>query len=82
MVGPERDHEAVTHVDARLHAWIKGNGGASGFREPLSKLDFERCGRLMRDMRDPSNDVTRQQAQNELVRVLKNDRVIDPQVKR
>jgi hypothetical protein len=81
VVGPERDREAVTHVDAWLHSWLKGNGGASGCCEPLRKLDFE-LGHLLANMGDPSNDVTRQQAQRELVRVVKNDRVIDPQVKR
>jgi hypothetical protein len=36
----------------------------------------------MRDVRDLSKDVTRQQAHSEPVRVVKNDRVIDSQVKR
>jgi hypothetical protein len=47
----------------------------------LGKFDFE-LGHLMAYMGDPCNDVTRQKAQSELVRVVKNDRVIDPQVKR
>jgi hypothetical protein len=81
VVGPERDREAVTHVDTWLHSWLEGNGGASGCCEPLRKLDFE-LGHLLTNTGDPRNDVTRQQAQRELVRVLKNDRVIDPQVKR
>jgi len=79
VVGPERDREAVTHVDAWLHAWLKGNGGASSCCEPLRKFDFE-LGHLLTNMADPRNDVTRRQAQRELVRVLKNVCVIGPQV--
>jgi hypothetical protein len=33
-------------------------------------------------MCDPGKDVTREQAHRELVRVVKNDRVVDGQVKR
>jgi hypothetical protein len=81
VVGPERDHEAVAHVDLRLDSRVECGGWALGFREPPSKLDFERCACLMRYVRDSGNDVTRQQAQNEPVRVLKNDRVIGRQAK-
>ena len=49
--------------------------------EPPSKLDFERCARLVRDVRDTGNNVTRQQAQNEPVRVVKHDRVLGRQAK-
>jgi hypothetical protein len=82
VVDPQRDHEAVTHVDARLHARLKRSHWARGFRKSLRKLDFERCARLMHDVRDPSNDVTGQQAHNDPVRVVKHNRVIDGQVKR
>ena len=82
VVGPQGDHEAVTHVDARLDSRLKRSHRALGFREPLSKLDLELCARLIRHGRDPGDDVTRQQAQDEPVRVLKNDRVVDRQVKR
>jgi hypothetical protein len=41
VVGPQRDHEAVTHVDARLHSRLKRSQRALGFRESLSKLDFD-----------------------------------------
>jgi hypothetical protein len=47
----------------------------------LSKLDFEQC-HLLRQGCDPGKDVTGQQAQGELVRVVKSDRVIDRQAKR
>jgi hypothetical protein len=36
----------------------------------------------MRYWRDAGNDVTRQQAHSELVRIVKNDHVIDGQAKR
>jgi hypothetical protein len=82
VVGPQRDREAVTHVDARFRPRVKLGHRAIGFGEPPSDLDFERGACLMRYMRDPSENVTRQQAHREPVRVVKNNRVIDPQVKR
>jgi hypothetical protein len=82
VVGPQRDDEAVTHVDARLHPRLKCSHRAIGFSKPPSNLDFELCACLMRHVRDPSKNVTRQQAHSEPVRVVQNDRVIDPQVKR
>jgi hypothetical protein len=66
---------------ARLHSGLKSSHRALGFGEPLSKLDFELCD-LMRYRRDPGKDVTRQQAQSEPVRVVKNDRLVDCQTKR
>ena len=82
VVGPQRDHEAVTHVDARLHPRLERGHWAIGFGEPPSDLDFELGACLMRYMRDPSKNVTRQQAHSESVRVVKNNRVIDRQVER
>ena len=81
VVGPQRDHEAVTLVDARLHSRLKRSHRALGFGEPLRKLDFELCD-LLPDRCDSGKDVTRQQAHRELVRVVKNDRVVDRQAKR
>jgi len=46
----------------------------------LSKLDFELCD-VVRYRCHAGQDVTWQQAQRELVRVMKNDRVVDGQVK-
>jgi hypothetical protein len=40
-VGPQRDHEAITLVDARLHPRLKTSHRAPGFREPLSKRTRE-----------------------------------------
>jgi hypothetical protein len=82
VVGPQRDREAVTYVYARLHPRLKLSHRAVGFGEPPSDLDFEICARLMRHMRDSSKNVTRQEANSQPVRVVKNDPVIDPQVKR
>ena len=58
------------HGDLRLDSRVERGDWALGLSEPPSKLDFEGCARLMRDVRDSSNDVTRQQAQNEPVRVV------------
>ena len=81
VVGPQRDHEAVTLVDARLHSRLERSHGALGFGEPLRKLDLE-LRDLLRRRCDPGKDVTRQQAQREPVRVVKNDRVVDRQAER
>jgi len=81
VVGPQGDREAVTQVDARLHPRLKLSHRALGFGEPPSDLDLELGTRLTRYMRHPSQNVTRQQAHSEPVRVVKNNRVIDPQVK-
>jgi hypothetical protein len=65
----------------RLHSRLKSSHRALGLGELLSKVDFELCD-LVRYMCDSSKDVTRQQAQSELVRVVKNDCVVDRQVER
>jgi hypothetical protein len=54
---------------------------AIGFGEPPCDLNFERGAGAMRHGRDPSENVTRQQAHSEPVRVVKNSRVVDSQVK-
>jgi hypothetical protein len=81
VVGPQRDDEAVAHVDARHHPRIERSYGAIGFGEPTSDLDFELCASLALHVRDPSQNVTRQQAKSEPVRVVENDGVIDSQTK-
>ena len=68
-------------VDARLHSRLQSSHRALGFGEPLRKVDFELRG-LVRDRCDSGKDVTGQQSQSEPVRVVKNDRVVDRQVKR
>ncbi|GAA2432233.1 hypothetical protein GCM10010405_13950 [Streptomyces macrosporus] len=68
-------------MDAWLHTRLEGGHRAPGFGEPLGKLDFELCD-LMRYGCHTGHDVTRQQTQSELVRVMKNDRVVDCQAKR
>ena len=80
VVGPQRDGEAVTLVDAWLHPGLKRGRRAPGLGQQLGKLDFE-LRDLMLDRCHPGKHVTRPQTQGELVRVMKNDRVIDRQPK-
>jgi hypothetical protein len=47
----------------------------------LREVDFELRG-LVRDRCDSGKHVTGQQSQSEPVRVMKNDRVVDCQIKR
>ena len=82
VVGPQRDREAVAHIDTRLHPRIKLGHGAIGFGEPPSDLDLERRACPMRYRRDPRKHTTGQQAHREAVRVVKNNRVFDLQVQR
>ena len=82
VVGPQGDDEAVSHVDARLHPRIERSYGAVGFGQPTRDLDFELCASLALDVRNPSENVARPQAQSEPVRVVENDGVIDLQIKR
>ena len=80
VVGPQRDRETITLVDAWLHSRLKSGRRAPGSGQPLSKSDFELCD-LMLHVGHPGKHVTRQQTQSEPVRVLKNDRVVDCQTK-
>src|SRR6185437_5444409 len=73
VVGPQRDREAITFVDARIHPRLKNGYRAPGFGKPLRKLDFEPRD-LLRDGGYPGKHLTRQQAHGVLVRVLQNDR--------
>jgi hypothetical protein len=41
VVGPQRDHEAISLIGTRVHSRLKGTHRAPGFGEPLSELDFE-----------------------------------------
>ena len=68
-------------VYARLNPRLESSHRALGFGEPLRKLDFE-LRDLMRRRCDASKDVARKQAYSEPVRVVKNNRIIDPQAKR
>jgi hypothetical protein len=80
VVGPQRDHEAITLIDAWLHSRLKSSHRTLRFREPLSKIDLELCD-LTRHRCNPRQNITEQQRQSELVRVIKNDHVVDRQVK-
>ena len=77
VVRPQRDREAVTHVDTGLHPRFERFHRAAGFGKPPTDLDFELGAGLMRYRRDPSENVTRGQAQGDAVRVMDNDRIVD-----
>jgi hypothetical protein len=79
VVLPKRHCEAVTLVDPWLHSRLESGNWAPGIGEALSKVHFE-LRNLLPYMSDSGKDVARQQTQRELVRVLKNDRVIYRQV--
>ena len=49
------------------------------FGEPLSQLDLELCDLMCHGCHSGQN-ITRQQAKSELVRVVEDDRVVDGQV--
>ena len=81
VVGPERDHEPVSFIDTRFHPRLKTRHGALGLSEPSSnlKLGLEY---LKPGERHSGNDIARQQAQSELVRISKDPRVGDCQAER
>jgi hypothetical protein len=59
IVGPQRDDEAVTLVDAWLHSRLQGRHRTLVVGEPLSELDFE-WGDVMPYMRHSGKDIARQ----------------------
>ena len=69
-------------MPTRLDSGIERSHWALGFRELLGKFDLELCARLVRNRRDLGDDVARHQPQDEPVRVLQNNCVVDRQVKR
>jgi hypothetical protein len=81
VVRPQCHLEAVTLVAAGLHSRLQGIHRARCLGEPLSKLDLEHCV-IVPHRCDSGKDVAGQQPQRELVRVLKNGRVISWQVER
>src|ERR1700760_1256242 len=60
VVGPERDHEAVTLIDPRVHAGLESRHRAAGRGELLGNLNFELCD-LICHRCHPGQRVTRQQ---------------------
>jgi hypothetical protein len=82
VVGPERDREAVTDVDTRLDPRFRLSYGAVGFGESPGDPEFELGAGVTHEVRDASKDVTREQAHGKPVRVVENNRVVDPEVKR
>jgi hypothetical protein len=79
VVGPKRQREAVTLVDPRLYSRIESGHWAPSGSELLREVDFER-GNLVPSTSDSGDDIARQQTQGELVRALKDDRVVSWQV--
>ncbi|MGN9784535.1 hypothetical protein ACTMTF_24075 [Nonomuraea sp. ZG12] len=66
-------------MDTWRHPRLKGGHGAPGLGEPLSELDLEPQD-LIACMGHPGEHVTGQQTQSELVRVVKDDGVVDRQI--
>lgn len=81
IVFPQRDREAATHVDARLHARLRLCHRTTGLGEPRSRLNFEPGTRLLRFIGYPSKNVTRQQAHSDAIGVVNNNGVIDQEAK-
>ena len=79
VVGPQRDHEAITLVHTWCHSRLKSGHRTPDFCEPLSKINLELCD-LMRYRCHLGHNVTGQQTHSEPVRIMKNDRVIDYQI--
>jgi hypothetical protein len=69
-------------VHARLDPRFELSHRAVGFGESRSDLNFELGTCLMRDRRDSRKNVTRHQAHSDPIRVVKDNRVIDSEVKR
>jgi hypothetical protein len=64
-------------IDTRLHSRLKLSHRANSFSQTASNLDFEVVGRLMVERPDPSENVTRGQAQHYAVRVMDNNGIVD-----
>jgi len=65
-------------VYARFYSRRKSGNRSLGLGEPLSKVDFELCN-LVPSRSDSCKDVAGQQTQRQLVRVVKQDRIINGQ---
>jgi hypothetical protein len=76
-----RDHEAVPLVDTRLHSGLKARHRGLDLTKPLSDLEFG-LERLDPPECHSGKDVARQQAQSELVRIVKNPRLGGCQIQR
>jgi hypothetical protein len=79
VIRPERNCEAIMDVDVRRDSRVERGDWTLGLYEPPSKLNFKLCAALMRYMRNSGNNVARQQAHHQPVRVLKNDCLISCQ---
>jgi hypothetical protein len=77
VVGPERESEALTHVNAGLRARLKHTNRALGFGETASNVCFELEAVFPPLQCDPGEDVTRHEAHGYAVGVVNDDRVVD-----
>jgi len=82
VVFPQRDCEAVTHVDARLHARLRLSHRTIGLGELPSDLNLELIAGLTRYIGDASKNVTRQEAHSDAIGVVNHNCVIDQEAKR
>jgi hypothetical protein len=81
VVGPEREHDPVVLIDTRFHSGLKTRHGAPNFSKSSSNLEFG-LEYLNAGECHSGEDVARQQAQSELVRILKNRRFGDCHLQR
>jgi hypothetical protein len=82
VVGPHRDSEGITQIDTGLNARLKVGHRAIRFSEAESNLDFELGFGLMRSRRDPRENIARDQAHGDAVRVVNDDRIVDSKAQR
>jgi hypothetical protein len=69
-------------IDTRLRPRHKLSHGATSFSQTASNLHFEVVGRLMEERPDPSENVTRDQAHDDAVRVMDNNGIVDSKAQR
>lgn len=85
-IGPHGDLEAVTHEDTWLDPGVEPGNRATCLRQPSHHFSFSLCAhvmaRVMRDRRDPDDDVAWRQADDKPVGVVEDNRVIDCQAGR
>ena len=77
IVGPQRDSEVVTTIHARLYPRIKLTYRAIGVGQTESDIDFELKTAMMCQRPDPGENIAREQAHRDSVRVVNDDRIGD-----
>ena len=69
-------------MDTRLHPRLRSGHGATGFGEPASNIEFQVVMVLMREQRNPRENIARGQANGDTVRVVDNGRILDTKAQR